>query len=66
MKIDTEALRRQMGVKFLNGRQLAQQVGFSTTAMYKILRGERQPKPENLRKICEALECGPEEIVKEW
>jgi len=66
VRVDTDALKRQMGLKFYNGAKLSRELGISTTSVYQILRGATQPKPENLRKICEILECTPEDIVKEW
>lgn len=66
MIVDTEALKRRMGNRFYTGARLARELGLSRTAVYQILRGKSQPKPENLKHICEILECDPEEIVKEW
>ena len=65
MNLDTARLKRQMAVNFTNGSQLAPIVGISKTAMYKIIRGETQPKPETFKAICEALECKPEELLKD-
>ena len=66
MKLDTEALKRQMTRKFLNGKRLSEQIGISTTATYKILKGINQPSPDTLRKLCEVLEVDPDDLIEEW
>lgn len=66
MRIDTDALKREMGRNFYSGAKLARELGLSSTAVYQILRGASQPKPENLERICAILKCKPEDIVKEW
>lgn len=65
MNIDTERLKRQMAIKFTNGSRLAPVIGISRTAIYKIIRGENQPSPDTFKKLCEALECDPQDLLKE-
>ena len=65
MQIDTDALRRLMALHFMGASDLARATGVSRQTIYRILRGESNPKPQNLKKICEALECGPLEIFKD-
>lgn len=43
-------------------RQLAKKIGISQTTISLIIKGERNPSPENAVKICEALECQFEDI----
>lgn len=38
-------------------RQLADKVGISQTSISLILKGERNPSPENAVKICNVLKC---------
>lgn len=65
MNVDTERLKRQLAIKFTNGARLATDIGISKQAMYRILRGNNQPSPDTFRKICEALECDPRDLLKE-
>lgn len=62
--IDTEKLKSKMEARFMSGVELAKRVGITDISIYNITSGRTQPKPENLRRICEALECKPEEILK--
>ena len=62
--IDTQKLRNKMEARFMSGIELSRRVGVTETTIYNITAGRTQPKPENLRRICEALECKPEEILK--
>lgn len=62
--IDTQKLKSKMEVRFMSGVDLARHIGVTETTIYNITAGRTQPKPENLRRICEALECKPEEILK--
>lgn len=63
MNIDTNKLKRQMAIKFTNGSRLAPVIGVSRTAIYKIIRGENQPSPDTFKKMCEALECDPKDLL---
>jgi len=65
MNLDTERLKRQMAIRFTNGARLAPEVGISKQALYRILRGESQPSPNTFKKLCEVLECEPQELLKE-
>lgn len=64
MNLDKDALRHQMDLKFMNGAALAKKTGITRQSIYRILRGENQPKPENFKRICEALECDPLDLLK--
>ena len=66
MKLDTEALKRLMGNKFYDAATLAAKVGVSTQSIRMYAWGKTQPKADTMRKLCEALECKPDDIVKEW
>lgn len=65
MKVDTNKLKRQLAIKFTNGARLAPVIGISKTSMYQILRGENQPSPDTFRKLCEALECDPTDLLED-
>ena len=54
-----------MAIKFTNGSRLSQQIGISRTAMYYLIRGTHQPSPDTFKKLCEALECDPQDLLKE-
>lgn len=43
-------------------RQLAKEVGCSQTQISMILKGERNPSPENAVNICKALKCDFDDI----
>lgn len=65
MQLDTDKLKRQMAVKFMNGADLAKATGISRQSIYRILRGANQPKASNFKLICQALECDPRDLLKE-
>ena len=63
MQLDTDKLKRQMTVRFISGAKLAEATGITRQSIYRILRGDNQPKPENFKAICEALECDPRDLL---
>lgn len=66
MKIDVENMKRLMVRNALTGQQLAGMVGVSTTAIYNVLNKGSVPRPTTLKGICDALNCEPDDIIKEW
>ena len=66
MKVDVDKMKRLMVMNGMSGKALANAIGVSTTAVYKVLHGQNQPKPSTLMKICETLNCDPDDLVKEW
>ena len=65
MELDRDKLKRQMAIKFMNGSKLAEATGITRQSIYRILRGDNEPKVENFKLICEALECDPRDLLKE-
>lgn len=65
MNVSTDKLKRQLAIKFTNGAKLAPVIGISKTAMYNILRGDNQPSPDTFKKLCEALECDPTDLLED-
>lgn len=65
MQLDTQALKDAMTVKFYSGARLAEETGITRQSVYRILRGENQPKPENFEAICRVLEVDPRDLLKE-
>lgn len=65
MHLDTNKLKRELAVRYMNATSLAKVTGISRQSIYRILRGANQPKPENLRLICEAIECDPRDLIVE-
>lgn len=63
--IDTDKVKHRMSAKFLDGAMLAEKVGVSRNSIYRMLRGETQPRPATLKAICEALECEADDLLKE-
>jgi len=66
--IDKDKLIRLREVRLLSRAQLAAKMcgdGFKITpdAIAKIENGYRRPKTTTLGKLCEALECEPEELL---
>ena len=59
---DKDTLIEKIVQKGFSYRQLAQKIGISQTTISLIIKGERNPSPENAVKICEALECQFEDI----
>ena len=66
MKIDVDKMKRLLVMNGMTGKDLAVSIGVSTTAVYKVLHGQSQPKPATLKRMCETLKCDPDELVKEW
>lgn len=52
---DEEMLRNEIIKSGFSYRQLAREVGCSQTQISMILKGERNPSPENAVNICRAL-----------
>ena len=59
---DIDALIELIVKKGFSYRQLAKEAKCSQTQISLILKGERNPSPENAVNICRALECGFDDI----
>ncbi len=59
------ALRRLRELRALSQRELAAKAGLSPTTVYRIETGQHKPIPRTLRKLAEALEVRPEELLSE-
>lgn len=65
MIVDPKKLKYHMQLKFIDGKTLAKTCGLSDTTIYNILAGRQQPKPANLKAICEALGCTAADVLTE-
>ena len=63
--LDTEKLEYQRARNMLTYKEIADKVGISKTSMSKLKTGKTQPLPSTLRAMCEALNCKPEDLLKE-
>ena len=58
-------LRNLRELRALSQRELAAKSGLSVTTVNRIEIGERKPMPRTIRKLAEALEVQPEELLSE-
>jgi transcriptional regulator with XRE-family HTH domain len=63
--ISGEKLRRVRDEHLLSQRELAEKAGLSPTTILKLEAGRvAEPHPRTIRKLAQALEVDPREIVK--
>lgn len=62
-KVSLDRLYRHMELEEVTAAKLAERVGLSRQAVYNILNGKSQPKPETLERICKALNCNPDALT---
>jgi transcriptional regulator with XRE-family HTH domain len=58
-------LKRQRTLKALNQAQLADRAGLTTATVARIERDEIEPRMTTLRKLADALEVEPAELVED-
>jgi len=58
-------LRRLRELRALSQRELAARAKLSVTTVNRIETGQRKPMPKTVRKLAEALEVTPEELLAE-
>lgn len=63
LAIDTEKLREILTFKCLTLNDLANKAGLSINTVSKIARKISFPNPSTMKKICDALEIDPAEII---
>lgn len=63
--LDTNKLEYQISRNLMTGKALAAAIGISETSMVKIRKGKSQPRPTTLKAMCEALDCTPEDLLKD-
>ena len=63
--LDTNKLEYQISRNLMTGKALAGAIGISETSMVKIRKGKSQPRPTTLKAMCEALDCKPEDLLKD-
>ena len=52
--------RRKAGLK---QTELAEEIGLSNITLSRYESGERQPRAEDIKKICAALHCTPNDLL---
>ena len=62
--IDGEKLRQLREDRFLSHRELAQMAGVSPTTILNLERGEVDAQRRTIRKLAQALEVDPHELVR--
>lgn len=64
MQINTKFIKIRMVEKDIaSGSDLAKLLGLSRSAVSEMLRGVRQPTLETLSKLCDVLECTPNDLL---
>jgi len=63
-RIDGEKLRELREVRFLSHRELAKLAGVSPTTVLNLEVGKGAPQRRTVRKLAQALEVDPAELVK--
>jgi transcriptional regulator with XRE-family HTH domain len=64
IKVDTETLKRLRRESALSQRALAHQSGVGLDTVNKLETGRRDALPTTLRKLAEALDVEPKELMK--
>lgn len=64
MKLDKQKVKYRMACQFLNMEELQRRSGISRATVYNVVNGRTEPKPDTLRKLCDALECKPQDILR--
>ena len=59
-----ENLRRLRTLNALTQGELAEKAGLTTAAVARIERDEAEPRPSTLRKLSEALNVQPRELIE--
>lgn len=65
LKINKKEFDRRLQLAALNYSALAVQTGLAYSTISKIANGDRIPRAGTLRKITEALNCTPADILEE-
>jgi transcriptional regulator with XRE-family HTH domain len=60
-----EKLKRLRTLNALTQTELAQRAGLTTAAVARIERDEAEPRPSTLRKLAEALDVRPRDLIEE-
>jgi transcriptional regulator with XRE-family HTH domain len=60
-----EKLKRLRTLNALTQAELADRAGLTTAAVARIERDEAEPRPSTLRKLAEALDVQPRELIEE-
>ena len=63
LAIDTEKLREILALKCLTLNDLANKAGVSYNTISNLVRNVGFPYPSTMKKICDALEIDPAEII---
>ncbi len=64
-KIAADRLRQLREERFLSHRELAGKAGVSPTTVLSLEQGKTDPQRRTVRKLAQALEVKPQELVKE-
>jgi transcriptional regulator with XRE-family HTH domain len=64
IQVDTERLRRLRRERALSQRALAREAGIGLDTVNKLETGLRDALPATLRKLAEALDVEPKELMK--
>ena len=63
--LDTNKLEYQISRNLMTGKALADKIGISANSVARLRNGRTQPKPTTLKAMCEALDCKPEDLLKD-
>lgn len=64
MALDPDKLKYQMTVNYMGNKELAEATGLSLTTVSHLRTGRiTSPKPDTMRRLCEALHCTPQDLI---
>jgi transcriptional regulator with XRE-family HTH domain len=64
-RISGDRLRKVRDMRLLSQRELAERAGLSPTTIHKLESGRvDEPHPRTIRKLADALEVDPDELVR--
>lgn len=64
-KVDEEKINKLIQEKCFTYEELSKKAGITTASLHRIRTGRVVPRATSLKKICEALECEPKDILKD-
>lgn len=65
MKCNKEKFTRLMKQNYFNNATLAETMGVNASTISKLKTGKTEPHAETLKKLCEALNCTPADLLED-
>lgn len=64
MEVDADRLKKFREERVLSQRELARLAGITHTTLWRLENGFREARPKTIRKLANALEVEPQELVR--